>query len=56
MSAMSRLVRVLIGSSIVLGALCLVVYLSDPLFWKRLLTFPGSGSVTPTTIPSTSIG
>ena len=46
MSAMSRLVRVLIGSSIVLGALCLVVYLSDPLFWKRLLTFPGSGSVT----------
>ncbi len=43
---MSRFVRVLIGSGIVLGALCLVIYLSDPLFWKRLLSFPGPGTVT----------
>jgi CubicO group peptidase (beta-lactamase class C family) len=43
---MSRFVRVLIGSGIVLGVLCLIVYLLDPLFWKRLLTFPGLGSVT----------
>jgi CubicO group peptidase (beta-lactamase class C family) len=46
MSAMSRFVRVLIGSGVVLGILCLIIYLPDPLFWKRLLTFPGSGSVT----------
>ncbi len=43
---MSRFVRVLIGSCIVLGTLCLAIYLSDPLFWKRLVTFPGSGTVT----------
>ena len=46
MNAMSRLVRVLSGSAIVLGVLCLIIYLSDAVFWKRLLTFPGSGVVT----------
>lgn len=43
---MSRFVRVLIRSGIVFGALCLVIYLSDPPFWKRLLSFPDPGTVT----------
>ena len=38
---MRRLARVVAGAAVALAALCLAVYLSDPWYWKRLLTFPG---------------
>ena len=46
MSTGSRFARILFGSGVVLVGTFLVIFLSDPLFWKRLLTFPAADSVT----------
>jgi len=46
MSTGSRFARILFGSGVVLVGSFLVIFLSDPLFWKRLLTFPAADSVT----------
>jgi CubicO group peptidase (beta-lactamase class C family) len=46
MSTVSRFARILLGSGILLVGILLVIFLSEPLFWKRLLTFPATDSVT----------
>jgi hypothetical protein len=43
---MRRLARVLVGAVVGLAVLGCAVYVSDPWFWKRIATFPGTAALT----------